>query len=124
MSCKYQSFLDNLHNRFPDCYFHTEIVFAKDITGDGFRFDFGLKCCRIAIEVEGGATAGFGHRNIKTFLKDMRKYNLAAILGWRVLRFTPSEIYDSKTLDKIDNLFHNSPCPHSTLNNRLRRLFL
>lgn len=89
-----------------------------------FRFDFALKCCKLAIEIEGGATSGFGHRNIKTFLKDMRKYNAAAILGWKILRFTPSELYESKTLDKIAQFLYHNPCPHSRINLILRDIHL
>lgn len=68
-----------------------------------WRFDYALVKEKIAIEAEGGTfikgrhTTGIGHTN------DCEKYNAAALLGWRILRYTRANlnqlVYD---LEKID----------------------
>lgn len=54
-----------------------------------WRFDFawperGL----IAVEIEGGVFIHGGHSRGVDFTDDCEKYNIAALLGWRVYRFT------------------------------------
>ena len=34
-------------------------------------------------------------------MKDMEKYNAAALLGWRVLRCTPEDLLKTKTAEMI-----------------------
>ena len=46
----------------------------------------------IALEVEGGAFSGHGHRSVGKFLRDMEKYNEAVLAGWRLLRCTTDDI--------------------------------
>jgi very-short-patch-repair endonuclease len=54
-----------------------------------FRFDFAIVSLKIAVEFEGGVhTQNSGHNNARHYTKDTEKYNLAARLGWTVLRFT------------------------------------
>jgi len=64
-----------------------EYNFDSEI-GRRHRFDFAWPDRKIAVEVEGNAwhTAG-GGRHMQD--SDMEKYNIAAVLGWRVLRFSP-----------------------------------
>lgn len=61
-----------------------------------WRFDFILwnDCPERAfcIEIEGGAFIQGRHTRGVGFIKDMEKYNHAAMLGWKVLRFTPSQV--------------------------------
>lgn len=52
-----------------------------------FKFDFAHIRLKIAVEMEGGIYTGTGHVKIGTYLKDMRKYNLAQLKGWIVLRY-------------------------------------
>lgn len=52
-----------------------------------FRFDFAHIRLKIAVEMEGGIYTGKGHASIGTYLKDMRKYNLAQLKGWIILRY-------------------------------------
>ncbi len=61
-----------------------------------FRFDYAWPKFRIAVEVEGGIwiPGGGGHNRPLHFLKDLTKYNLAALHGWTVFRFTPKEFKD------------------------------
>ena len=59
---------------------HREYVFHPTRK---WRFDFAFPPF-IAVEIE-----GFGrHQRMGGFSKDMEKYNAAAKLGWRVLRYT------------------------------------
>jgi hypothetical protein len=51
-----------------------------------------------AIEIEGGAFTQGRHTRGVGFIRDMEKYNHAALLGWRVLRFTPSQVLDGTAI--------------------------
>jgi very-short-patch-repair endonuclease len=53
-----------------------------------WRFDFAHPCTMVAIEIEGGTWVNGRHTRGSGFEADCEKYNAAAILGWRVLRFT------------------------------------
>lgn len=66
-----------------------------------WRFDFAFVEQKIAIEVEGGVWTGGRHTRGSGFLKDMEKYNAAAVLGWRVFRCTPDTLLSPNTLDLI-----------------------
>lgn len=57
-----------------------------------WRFDWAWPDARVALEIEGGAWTGGRHTRGKGFIGDMEKYNNAALLGWRVLRVTPSQV--------------------------------
>lgn len=77
------------------------------------RFDAAILCCKIAIEIEGGAFAGQGHRNVGKFLSDMLKYNIASTLGWRVFRFTTTDILKESFINTLTDYFANYPCTHT-----------
>jgi very-short-patch-repair endonuclease len=64
-----------------------------------WRFDYAWPELRIALEVEGGVWTGGRHTRGSGFLKDVKKYNAAAALGWRVLRCTPSELMTLATAE-------------------------
>lgn len=57
-----------------------------------WRFDYALVEKRIAIEVEGGIWVNGRHNRASGFLKDLEKYNTAAMLGWCVIRVTPEQL--------------------------------
>lgn len=57
-----------------------------------FRFDFSWPTLRVALEVEGGIYTHGAHGSVSGIRRDMDKYNLAASLGWLVLRVTPQEV--------------------------------
>ena len=62
-----------------------------------FRFDFVILPIRkkIAVEVEGGSYLPMGrHGYGKGFQSDCEKYNLAVILGWKILRYVPDNLTD------------------------------
>ena len=52
-----------------------------------YKFDYAHLKIRTAVEIEGGIYTGTGHAKTGTYLKDMRKYNLAQLKGWIVLRY-------------------------------------
>lgn len=66
-----------------------------------WRFDYAWPAQRVALEVEGGVWTGGRHTRGAGFLGDMEKYNAAALLGWRVLRVTPSKLCSAKTIEMI-----------------------
>lgn len=57
-----------------------------------WRFDYAIPHLRIALEVEGGVWTGGRHTSSAGFLRDMEKYNEAALNGWVVLRCTPKTL--------------------------------
>ena len=68
-------------------YFEEEYNFDAEL-GRRHRFDFAWPDYKIAVEVEGNAWGvKGGGRHMQD--SDLEKYNIAATLGWRVLRFSP-----------------------------------
>lgn len=65
---------------------------VKPIEGRKFRFDFAWPEYMLAVEIEGGAGTGGRHTRKRGFQSDCEKYNHALLNGWRVLRFTGSDI--------------------------------
>lgn len=57
-----------------------------------WRFDYAWPDLHIALEVEGGVWTAGRHTRGSGFVKDMEKYNEAAIAGWTVLRCTPKQL--------------------------------
>lgn len=68
---------------------HTEYTFHPSRK---WRFDFALPDLRIAIEVEGGTYKESRHTSGKGYHEDCNKYNAAALLGWRVLRYDSTHV--------------------------------
>ena len=66
-----------------------------------WRFDYAIPAHKIALEVEGGVWTGGRHTSSVGFLKDMEKYNTATLMGWRVLRTTPDDLYRMKTIKML-----------------------
>lgn len=57
-----------------------------------FRFDWAWPELRVGVEVDGGAWLAHGGRHAGD--GDREKLNLAAQLGWRVLRYSPRMLSD------------------------------
>lgn len=63
----------------------------KFIADRRFRFDLAIPYCKVAVEFEGGIYTGGRHIRSKGYVNDVKKYNLAVMHGWRLLRFTTEE---------------------------------
>jgi len=60
--------------------------------GRRFRFDYAYPDEKIAIELEGGVWIQGRHNRGQGFINDCEKYNLACVMGWKVLRYTAGQI--------------------------------
>ena len=69
-----------------------------------FRFDYGFRAQKVAVEVEGGVWIQGRHTRGAGYVKDMEKYNLATLEGWKVLRFTPQQLKKAETYLMIKKL--------------------
>ena len=67
-----------------------------------WRFDYAFPAVKLALEVEGGVWTRGRHTRPQGFLNDIEKYNTATLLGWRVLRTTPDELYTNCTLNMLN----------------------
>jgi very-short-patch-repair endonuclease len=67
-----------------------------------WRFDFAIPSVKLAIEIEGGTWIYGRHNRASSIHLDFEKYNNAARLGWRLLRFIPAQLKEKKTYDLID----------------------
>ena len=66
-----------------------------------WRFDWAFLAERIAVEQEGGIWTKGRHTRGAGVVKDMEKYNQAAIDGWCVLRATPDQIASGAILETV-----------------------
>jgi hypothetical protein len=72
-----------------------------------WRFDWAFVREKIAIEQEGGAWLYGRHNRPASFLKDMVKYNEAAIQGWLILRLTPEQFARGDAIILVRRLLEN-----------------
>ena len=63
-----------------------------------WRFDFYIKAAKLAVEVEGGIYTRGRHTNPSGFMKDVEKYNSAALFGIRVYRIPHQHLRSEKLL--------------------------
>lgn len=66
-----------------------------------WRLDYAWPDHRLALEVEGGLWTGGRHFRGKGALADMEKYNTLAVMGWRLIRCTPTGLCDLATVQTI-----------------------
>ena len=90
-------------SKFLGCEVASEVLFCK---GRKFRFDFAILDKKIAIEIEGGVWSGGRHTRGAGYSKDMEKYNLATLNGWRLLRYTPDQLNSLQTFEQIKTVFN------------------
>jgi len=57
-----------------------------------FRLDFAWVDLMLGVEIEGGVWTGGRHTRGAGYSKDLEKYNLAAMHGWTVYRFTTQDV--------------------------------
>lgn len=69
-----------------------------------WRFDLAWpdQPVKLAVEIEGGVWTGGRHTRPSGFLKDIEKYNCAALLNWRLLRVTPAMIKSGEAMTLIE----------------------
>lgn len=66
-----------------------------------WRFDFAWPDKMLAVEIEGGTWTQGRHSRPKGFADDCQKYNHAALLGWRVLRYTGDMVRKGEAVDQV-----------------------
>jgi very-short-patch-repair endonuclease len=76
----------------------SEWAFAKDRK---WRFDYVFPDAMVAVEIEGGTRNGGRHNRHDGLERDAAKYNEAAILGWKVLRFTTEAVKRGEAIDTV-----------------------
>lgn len=68
-----------------------------------WRFDFAIVEKRVAVEFEGLVSAKSRHTTLTGYTNDCSKYNAAALLGWKVLRYTALSS-ESQILDDLKQI--------------------
>lgn len=101
---------------------HNEIVFFAVLKSAGiplptpeykflasrrFRFDYAWPDFMLALEIEGGVWTGGRHTSGAGFVRDMEKYNLAAMDGWTVVRTVPDKLLRTETINMIEICINN-----------------
>lgn len=66
-----------------------------------WKFDFANPALMVALEVEGGTWARSRHTSGKGYAGDCEKYSTAAVMGWRVLRFTTDQVKSGMALQML-----------------------
>lgn len=66
----------------------TEYKFLHDRR---FRFDIAIPEKMIAVEFEGGVFSNGRHTRGKGYSNDIKKYNLAVLHGWKLLRYSTAD---------------------------------
>ena len=67
-----------------------------------WRADFAFPEHKLLVEIEGGVWTRGRHVRGQGFVNDCEKYNMATLLGWRVLRFVPQWVDDGTALRMIE----------------------
>lgn len=66
-----------------------------------WRFDFAFPALKLAVEIEGVTPAGGRHQRIGGMKADIEKYNTAALMGWRVLRYTTDMVMRGDAVNDV-----------------------
>lgn len=82
-----------------------------------WKFDWANPENKIAMEQEGGIWIYGRHNRPSSMLKDMEKYNNAAALGWRVLKFTPQEFEKNVPLSFLKMIYEQNAANNQLLGN-------
>jgi very-short-patch-repair endonuclease len=70
-----------------------------------WTFDLAWPDRMLAVEVEGGIWTRGRHVRGKGYERDVEKYNAAALLGWKVLRFTTTHVKSGYAVTVIEQAF-------------------
>lgn len=71
-----------------------------------WRFDAAWPEHMLAVELEGGVWTGGRHTRGSGFVADMEKYNRAAILGWKVLRFDAGAVKRGEAIRVVESVLN------------------
>ena len=69
-----------------------------------FRFDFAFPALKLAVEIDGGLWGYGRHNRPAGMMKDNEKFNLAASLGWRILKFDTSKVRSGEAVKTIEEV--------------------
>ncbi|MFX6145155.1 DUF559 domain-containing protein, partial [Acinetobacter baumannii] len=69
-----------------------------------WRADILITGTKILVEVEGGIWSGGRHTRGKGYLGDMEKYNEAAAMGYKVLRFSTEQVKSGLAIQQIEKI--------------------
>ena len=95
-----------VHGLSPD----REVKFDPD---RNWRFDFTFPGM-LAVEVDGGTKFGKSrHSRGSGYEEDCRKLNRAAILGWRVLRFSTAMVLSGEAINTVESALKMNQDDHS-----------
>ena len=84
--------------------------------GDGrpvrrWRFDLAFPDRKLAVEIDGALLTGGRHGGAPSAVRDVEKRLAAAVLGWRVLHFYPSQVKSGEALTWLEAAFGRRPPP-------------
>ena len=71
------------------------------VPGRKFAADFAWPAQRVIVEINGGVWSGQAHGSISGILRDNERGNLAALEGYRVLRFVPDAVKDESLAETL-----------------------
>lgn len=66
-----------------------------------WRADFVFETEQIIVEIEGGTWSNGRHSRGAGMETDMKKYNRATIMGYRVLRYTTAMVQSGEAIDDV-----------------------
>lgn len=68
-----------------------------------WRFDFAWPLDKLAVEIEGGISKWVPgrHQRAEGMQKDLDKYNAAVLAGWRLLRFSSTDVLNGRAIAGI-----------------------
>jgi len=75
-----------------------------------WRFDFAFPDKKVGVEVEGGTWIRGRHTRGSGYENDLNKYNQAATMGWRVLRFTTGMIQRGEAIEQVMASLRQEKC--------------
>jgi len=69
-----------------------------------YRLDLAFPKQKVGIEIEGAIFAAGAHSRPLGIIRDMGKHNLLILSGWRVLRYTPSQVRNGEAIEGLKRL--------------------
>lgn len=70
-----------------------------------FRADWAWPLEKVIVEQNGGIWRKGGHSSGRGLLRDYEKLNLAQVLGWRYLVYTPAQLSSGEAIEDLQAVF-------------------